>query len=163
MTDIHTSAEDSTADMAETRYGIRGDDTLEHVARVSAEFLKLTPPNANRFISDWLSDWQQRGFTAAHTVDQADESEYGGWVWDQLCLLCGQYMKYHTDQQLAEFLVVNLLRVTSNQNVLSSLSMLADRCTDEQAQRLIGEAKAAVETLDNRALSQLLHELARPS
>jgi hypothetical protein len=152
----------TTADGPSAGYTIKGDHTLGYVGQQTAAFLQLTPANTHRFVNDWLSEWEQRGFTAEHTVDQVQKDQTDGWVWDCLCSRMGEYVKYHTNQQLADFIVVNLIRVTSK-NVLKGFEALTERSTDDDARQRLNAAKEAVEVLQRGELSELLHELAHPS
>lgn len=145
-----------------TTHTIQGGDTLEHVARQAAQFLDLTPINTERFVGDWLSEWAERGFPAEATVAEVQAGETGGWVWDRLCSLVSRYADYHTDQQLADFILYNLFRIT-NTNVLRAFTLLAERSDNEEAQRFLRSARRAVEVLDQDELSGLLHQLAQPS
>jgi hypothetical protein len=142
---------------------INDSDTLEQVARKTAEFFELTPLNTERLMADWLAEWAEHGFVADDTVEQVQADLVGDSVWDRLCaLVLGKYTDYRTDSQLADFIRINLLRVT-NKNVLSSLSALARRSNEPVAQRLLQTAKEAISVLDSNELSVLLHDLARLS
>ena len=152
------SIEDST----ETPYAIAGNDSLERVGRETARLMHFTPTNSERFVADWLAEWASRGLTGDDTVDRAQAATSDGLVWDRLCWWMSQYCSYHTNSQLADFVLFNLLRVTSK-NVLRSFAVLADRTDDEATKRLLQAAREHVKALDGKELGDLLHELARPS
>lgn len=140
-------------------YTIEDHHTLEHVGVLVAEFLRLTPARTEQFLADWFDQWAP-DFTYAHTIGQVEATGRGR-VWDRLCSMLGRYTKYQSDQQLADFVLTNLFRIT-NQNVLSSLRTLAERSCDEDAHRLLA-ARAHIEALADGGLGELLHRLARTS